>query len=149
MKVRSLAGKPPELGMLVNVPKLITAYYASVPDPAVPAQRVAFGTSGHRGSSFQKAFNEWLNLTVVNDAVDPIFRFMAVDWDGQIRGDPSSPYGIQPLVDIRIASRSIGPATPLVAGTGLSRGVRVCCHPTITFPWPSSTSSNTDRSGAR
>jgi phosphoglucomutase len=44
--------------MLVNVPRLITAYYTEIPDPAVPAQRVAFGTSGHRGSSLEKAFNE-------------------------------------------------------------------------------------------
>ena len=44
--------------MLVNVPRLITAYYAEVPDASVPAQRVAFGTSGHRGSAFDKAFNE-------------------------------------------------------------------------------------------
>jgi phosphoglucomutase len=40
------------------VPRLITAYYSEVPDPAVPAQRVAFGTSGHRGSSFNRSFNE-------------------------------------------------------------------------------------------
>ena len=44
--------------MLVNVPKLITAYYTDVPDPSVPEQRIAFGTSGHRGSAFDKAFNE-------------------------------------------------------------------------------------------
>jgi len=44
--------------MLVNVPKLVTAYYTDVPDPSVPEQRVAFGTSGHRGSAFDKAFNE-------------------------------------------------------------------------------------------
>ena len=44
--------------MLVNVPRLITAYYTEAPDPSVPEQRVAFGTSGHRGSAFQKAFNE-------------------------------------------------------------------------------------------
>jgi len=42
-----------------------------------------------------------LNLTVVNDAVDPTFRFMAVDWDGQIRMDPSSPYAMQPLIEIK------------------------------------------------
>jgi len=59
MKVSPFAGKPPEPGMLVNVPKLITAYYTDVPDPSIPAQRVAFGTSGHRGSALQKAFNEW------------------------------------------------------------------------------------------
>ena len=44
--------------MLVNVPKLVTAYYTEVPDTAVPEQRVAFGTSGHRGSAFTKSFNE-------------------------------------------------------------------------------------------
>src|SRR6202047_3699370 len=44
--------------MLVNVPRLITAYFAGKPDPSVPAQRVAFGTSGHRGSSLTNAFNE-------------------------------------------------------------------------------------------
>jgi phosphoglucomutase len=44
--------------MLVNIPRLITAYYTEVPDPSVPEQRVAFGTSGHRGSSFKQAFNE-------------------------------------------------------------------------------------------
>ena len=44
--------------MLVNVPKLITAYYTEIPDARIPEQRVAFGTSGHRGSAFDKAFNE-------------------------------------------------------------------------------------------
>src|SRR5438552_3149636 len=186
MKVSPLAGKPPEPGMLVNVPKLITAYYAEVPDPAVPAQRVAFGTSGHRGSSLDKAFNGWHILAISQaiclyrkqhqidgplflgmdthalsvpamastrevlaangvdvmiadreeytptpaishailsynrgrqtgladgivitpshnppDAVDPTFRFMAVDWDGQIRMDRSSPYAMQPLIEIK------------------------------------------------
>lgn len=50
--------------MLVNVPKLITAYYTETPDPQISAQRVAFGTSGHRGSSLQKAFNEWHILAI-------------------------------------------------------------------------------------
>ena len=50
--------------MLVNVPRLVTAYYAETPDPSIPAQRVAFGTSGHRGSSFQTAFNEWHILAI-------------------------------------------------------------------------------------
>jgi alpha-D-glucose phosphate-specific phosphoglucomutase len=50
--------------MLVNVPRLVTAYYTEVPDPSVPAQRVAFGTSGHRGSAFDKAFNEWHILAI-------------------------------------------------------------------------------------
>jgi phosphoglucomutase len=58
MKVSPFAGKPAEPSMLVNVPKLVTAYYTEAPDPKVPAQRVSFGTSGHRGSAFDKAFNE-------------------------------------------------------------------------------------------
>src|SRR5271169_5360931 len=58
MNANPRAGKPAEPSELVNVPRLVTAYYAEAPDPSVPAQRVAFGTSGHRGSSFQRAFNE-------------------------------------------------------------------------------------------
>ena len=56
--ISPLAGKPVTSSMLANVPKLITAYFACQPDPAIPAQRVAFGTSGHRGSAFGCAFNE-------------------------------------------------------------------------------------------
>ena len=52
------AGHSPAAGQLVDVGKLVHAYYARHPDPAVPAQRVAFGTSGHRGSSFDGTFNE-------------------------------------------------------------------------------------------
>ena len=64
MKVSPFAGKSAEASMLVNVPKLVTAYYTEIPDHSVPAQRVAFGTSGHRGSSFDKAFNEWHILAI-------------------------------------------------------------------------------------
>ena len=64
MKISPLAGKPAPASMLVNVPRLVTAYYTEQPDPSVPAQRVAFGTSGHRGSAFDKAFNEWHILAI-------------------------------------------------------------------------------------
>jgi len=64
VNVSPRAGKPADPSMLVNVPKLVTAYYTEVPDPSVPAQRVAFGTSGHRGSAFDKAFNEWHILAI-------------------------------------------------------------------------------------
>jgi phosphoglucomutase len=56
--VSPLAGKALPPADLVNVPRLVTAYYTDSPDPAVPAQRVSFGTSGHRGSAFAAAFNE-------------------------------------------------------------------------------------------
>jgi phosphoglucomutase len=58
MKISPVAGKPAEPAMLINVPRLVTAYYTERPDPSIPAQRVAFGTSGHRGSAFDAAFNE-------------------------------------------------------------------------------------------
>src|SRR5271154_4250976 len=64
MKVSPLAGKPAEPAMLVNVPRLITTYYSETPDASVPAQRIVFGTSGHRGSAFDKAFNEWHILAI-------------------------------------------------------------------------------------
>src|SRR5258705_1233547 len=58
MGISPLAGKPADQSLLVNVPRLVTAYYTGKPDPSVAAQRVVFGTSGHRGSSLDNAFNE-------------------------------------------------------------------------------------------
>jgi phosphoglucomutase len=56
--INPLAGKPATPAMLANIPRLVTAYFAGQPDPSVPTQRVAFGTSGHRGSALNHAFNE-------------------------------------------------------------------------------------------
>src|SRR5215475_11192810 len=58
MDISPLAGKPADPSLLISVPRLVTAYYTRRPDPSVPAQRVVFGTSGHRGSAFDNAFNE-------------------------------------------------------------------------------------------
>jgi hypothetical protein len=58
MSISNYAGKAAEPWMLTNIPRLVTAYYVNRPDPGVMAQRVAFGTSGHRGSSLDHAFNE-------------------------------------------------------------------------------------------
>lgn len=69
-EVSPLAGHLVESSMLVNVPRLVTAYYSGKPDPAVAAQRVAFGTSGHRGSSFNNAFNEAHILAVTQSVCD-------------------------------------------------------------------------------
>jgi phosphoglucomutase len=60
----ALAGKPAPMSLRVDVPKLLAAYVDLRPDPAVAAQRVAFGTSGHRGSSFDRSFNEWHVLAI-------------------------------------------------------------------------------------
>ncbi len=56
--ISPLAGQPAQAAQLVDVAKLVDAYYSLRPDPAAPAQRVSFGTSGHRGTSFDKSFNE-------------------------------------------------------------------------------------------
>ena len=58
MKISPLARKPAEASMLVNVAELVNEYYTGVPDPLIPEQNVLFGTSGHRGSSLKKSFNE-------------------------------------------------------------------------------------------
>jgi len=58
MALHPRAGQSPTADDLVNVPRLITAYYTEHPDVAEPSQKVSFGTSGHRGSAFQAAFNE-------------------------------------------------------------------------------------------
>lgn len=67
-KVSPLAGKTVDPNSLVNVPRLVTAYFAGKPDPAVATERVAFGTSGHRGSSLNNAFNE-SHIVAVSQAV--------------------------------------------------------------------------------
>jgi phosphoglucomutase len=64
------AGKPADPSILVNVPKLLTSYYELRPDPNDPRQRVVFGTSGHRGSSFDGAFNEWHILAITQAICD-------------------------------------------------------------------------------
>jgi len=64
VKVSPLAGKPATLAMLVDVPRLVTVYYTGVPNSSVQEQRVAFGTSGHRGSAFECTFNEWHVLAI-------------------------------------------------------------------------------------
>src|SRR4051812_37826097 len=63
-----LAGRPAPRDMLVSVPRLVTAYFNEVPDPRVAVERVAFGTSGHRGSSFTRSFNE-AHIAAVSQAV--------------------------------------------------------------------------------
>jgi phosphoglucomutase len=67
-QISPLAGKPAPLSLLVNIPRLITAYYTLTPDPGVAAQAVAFGTSGHRGSAFAAAFNE-AHILAISQAV--------------------------------------------------------------------------------
>jgi phosphoglucomutase len=68
MKVNSLAGKLPPKSMLIDVADLINAYYTGIPDASIPEQLVEFGTSGHRGSSKTKSFNE-MHILAISQAI--------------------------------------------------------------------------------
>jgi phosphoglucomutase len=67
-RLSPLAGKPVPASLLVNVPRLVTEYFAREPNPQIASQRVAFGTSGHRGSAFAAAFNE-MHIAAITQAV--------------------------------------------------------------------------------
>jgi phosphoglucomutase len=73
-----LAGKPAPPDRLVDVPRLVTAYYTLKPDPGIAAQRVSFGTSGHRGSSFAAGFNE-NHVLAVTQAICAYRRRQSID----------------------------------------------------------------------
>lgn len=77
-RIDPLAGRPAPAGSLVNVPRLITAYYSERPDVGIPAQRVAFGTSGHRGSSFDLGFNE-PHVLAITQAICTYRRAQGID----------------------------------------------------------------------
>jgi phosphoglucomutase len=68
MSHHELAGKPAPRELLVNIPRLVSSYYTHTPDVSNPAQRVAFGTSGHRGTSFENSFNE-AHILAISQAI--------------------------------------------------------------------------------
>jgi phosphoglucomutase len=72
------AGKPADAYPLVNVPRLVTAYYTRVPDPAEPEQLVAFGTSGHRGCALENSFNEW-HILAISQAICGYRKMQQID----------------------------------------------------------------------
>jgi phosphoglucomutase len=77
-KISPLAGKPAPQSILVDVAKLLAAYTDLKPDPGVPEQRVAFGTSGHRGSSFERSFNEW-HILAMSQAICDYRKSQGID----------------------------------------------------------------------
>ncbi|HQT77359.1 MAG TPA: phosphoglucomutase (alpha-D-glucose-1,6-bisphosphate-dependent) [Rhodopila sp.] len=77
-RISSLAGKPAPQSLLVNTPRLVTSYFALAPDPAITAQRVLFGTSGHRGSAFASSFNE-AHVLAITQAVCAYRRHAGID----------------------------------------------------------------------
>ena len=78
MKISAAAGKPADPSILVDVPKLITAYYELRPDPSNPGQQVVFGTSGHRGSATNFAFNEW-HILAITQAICDYRKLQGID----------------------------------------------------------------------
>ena len=77
-QISPLAGKPAPLSSLIDVAKLVTAYYEIKPDPTVAAQRVVFGTSGHRGSAFDGSFNE-RHVLAITQAICDYRRGQGID----------------------------------------------------------------------
>jgi phosphoglucomutase len=78
MPISPLAGKPADPSLLINVPRLVTAYFTGRPDQSVPAQRVAFGTSGHRGSALDNAFNE-AHILAITQAICLYRKHQSID----------------------------------------------------------------------
>ena len=124
MNISQWAGKsaPPEI--LVNVPKLITAYYQQTPDPAIAAQRVSFGTSGHRGCAFDTAFNQW-HILAITQAVCLYRKLHGIDgplflgMDSHALSAPAHATALEVLaansVDVMIASGTDYTPTPAVS----------------------------------
>ncbi|VTU13793.1 Phosphoglucomutase [Variovorax sp. SRS16] len=77
-RISPLAGKPAPAASLIDVGALLAAYHADIPDPGVASQRVAFGTSGHRGSAFERSFNEW-HVLAITQAICDYRRAQGID----------------------------------------------------------------------
>src|SRR5262245_45454758 len=78
ISVSPLAGQPVTPDMLVNVPRLVTAYFEDKPDITIAAEKVKFGTSGHRGSALRRAFNE-TNILAITQAICDYRRMKGID----------------------------------------------------------------------
>jgi len=118
------AGQLAAASDLVDIPKLITAYFSEQPDPGVPEQRVAFGTSGHRGSSFDRSFNEW-HIVAITQAICLYRRQQKVDGplflgiDTHALSRPALASAMEVLaannVDVMLAERTDYTPTPAVS----------------------------------
>jgi phosphoglucomutase len=122
MNINPLAGKLASHAMLVNVARLVTAYYTDVPDPSIPEQRIAFGTSGHRGSAFERSFNEW-HVLAITQAICRYRKHQSIDGplflgiDTHALSEPAGASALEVLaangVEVMIAQ--IGEYTPAPA----------------------------------
>ena len=124
MKVSPLAGSIPAVSQLISVPKLITSYYVERPDPAVSSQRVMFGTSGHRGSAFNVAFNEW-HILAITQAICAYRKHRRIQGplflakDTHALSEPASASALEVLaangVEVMIAAHDEYTPTPVVS----------------------------------
>jgi len=124
MNISPLAGKPAPQSILADIPRLMTAYYTDVPDPSVPAQRVTFGTSGHRGSSLERSFNEWHVLAISQAICDFRARegydgplFLGIDTHALSRCASASAIEVLAAngVDVMLAEQDAYTPTPAVS----------------------------------
>src|SRR5579863_9394536 len=124
MAINPAAGQPAQPGNLVNVPRLVTAYFEDRPDPKIPEQRVTFGTSGHRGSSLHRAFNEW-HILAVTQAICAYRKEKGIDGplflgiDTHALSEPALASAMEVLaaneVHVRIAPNGAYTPTPAVS----------------------------------
>ncbi|MGP8156454.1 MAG: phosphoglucomutase (alpha-D-glucose-1,6-bisphosphate-dependent) [Candidatus Acidiferrales bacterium] len=124
MNVSPAAGKPADPSILVNVPKLVTAYYVLRPDPSDAMQQVVFGTSGHRGSSFDAAFNEW-HILAITQAICDFRKLQKIDgplylgMDTHALSEPAFASALEVLaansVDVMLSEGTPYTPTPVVS----------------------------------
>lgn len=129
MAVDPSAGKPAGPSILLDVPKLITAYYELRPDPGEPRQRVVFGTSGHRGSANDVAFNEW-HILAITQAICDYRRLQKIDgplflgMDTHALSEPAFASAMEVLaangIDVMLAEGTRYTPTPAVSHAILS-----------------------------
>lgn len=124
MTTSALAGKPAQPALLVNVPRLVTAYYSDTPDPALAAQQVAFGTSGHRGCAFDASFNEW-HVLAISQAICDYRTQQGIDGplflgiDTHALSEPARASALEVLaangVEVMLAARDDYTPTPVIS----------------------------------
>ncbi len=122
--IHPLAGKPAPLSLLVNVPKLVTAYYTERPDPSVREQRVTFGTSGHRGSSLKVGFNEG-HILAITQAICLYRKAQKIDgqlflvWDTHALSEPARASALEVLaahgVEVMLEAKDGVTPTPVMS----------------------------------
>jgi phosphoglucomutase len=129
MEVSPLAGKPADPSILINVFKLVSAYYSEKPDPSVPSQHVAFGTSGHRGCSLDNSFNE-AHILAITQAICLYRKQQSIDgplyigFDTHALSEPAFKSALEVLagngIDVMVDAQNSYTPTPVISHAILS-----------------------------